>query len=294
MSIVVGTLQVDLVANTASFQSDMGKQPAVAKLTAGGIQKAFDSLDFGEARGGLMLLGEEMGVHLPRHVNSFLSTLPGVGAAMSAAFPVLAVVMLGEKVMDAVDKFGKMQEAMEKAGAAYQASALGVARHADAIAIDNLKLQDQLAILGGGVAKNGLAIALAEAKTKAIELAEALQKDIEKETELIGKMSVSSLRNFLTGDVKTDDIVDYVTAQKKGIADLEQEKQLALNAGDKARTADIAKELSDRRAALAAWLNDQMTANETLKATLIKQGEAGFSGTATKANIQPGYQWRRC
>src|SRR5438552_3007937 len=39
-----------------------------------------------QARGEAALLGEAFGIHLPRHVRSFIAELPGVGPALSAAF----------------------------------------------------------------------------------------------------------------------------------------------------------------------------------------------------------------
>ena len=38
-----------------------------------------------EAKGEVRLLGEEFGIHLPRHVSSFVAELPGVGEALTAA-----------------------------------------------------------------------------------------------------------------------------------------------------------------------------------------------------------------
>ena len=46
-----------------------------------------------EARHGVMLLGEEFGVHLPRALTSFIASLGPIGAAMEAAFPFLAIVV---------------------------------------------------------------------------------------------------------------------------------------------------------------------------------------------------------
>src|SRR4051812_32728408 len=46
-----------------------------------------------EARHGVILLGEEFGVHLPRGVTSFLASLGPVSAVMEAAFPFLAILV---------------------------------------------------------------------------------------------------------------------------------------------------------------------------------------------------------
>jgi hypothetical protein len=68
-----------------------------------------------EARHGVMLLGEEFGIHLPRGVTTFLASLGPVGAAMEAAFPVLAIAVgatfLIEKLMKIGDEAGKSGQA---------------------------------------------------------------------------------------------------------------------------------------------------------------------------------------
>jgi hypothetical protein len=46
-----------------------------------------------EARHGVMLLGEEFGVHLPRSLTTFIASLGPIGSAMEAAFPFLAIVV---------------------------------------------------------------------------------------------------------------------------------------------------------------------------------------------------------
>jgi len=57
-----------------------------------------------EARGEVRLLGEEFGIHMPRHVSNFVATLPGVGEAMSAAFSATAVLFIAQALVQATDK----------------------------------------------------------------------------------------------------------------------------------------------------------------------------------------------
>src|SRR5208282_3879034 len=82
-----------------------------------------------EARHGVMLLGEEFGIHLPRALTTFIASLGPVGAAMEAAFPYLAILvgitlLVGhlvkvseeaEKVKEATDKMsGALEEDFNK------------------------------------------------------------------------------------------------------------------------------------------------------------------------------------
>ncbi|MGC2743194.1 MAG: hypothetical protein WA672_08395 [Candidatus Angelobacter sp.] len=95
----VWVLSVDLQTKTATFQSGMadaakGARGAFSdiKQGAGEMGKA-TSGSMMEARHGVMLLGEEFGVHLPRALTSFIASIGPVGAAMEAAFPFLAIIV---------------------------------------------------------------------------------------------------------------------------------------------------------------------------------------------------------
>lgn len=57
-----------------------------------------------EAKGEIGLLGEEIGVKLPRHVRSFVAELPGVGEAMTAAFSATAVLFIIQALIEATEK----------------------------------------------------------------------------------------------------------------------------------------------------------------------------------------------
>jgi len=57
-----------------------------------------------EARGEIGLLGELFGIHLPRHVRSFVAELPGVGTALESAFAATAVFFLIEALVKGTEK----------------------------------------------------------------------------------------------------------------------------------------------------------------------------------------------
>jgi hypothetical protein len=107
---VVGTLKIDIVAGTASFESDMSKASGTARHSAKEIQDSLNKMDIGEARGGLMLIDDLLGVHLPRHAVAFASAIPGLMQAAAAAMPVAAIAAIGIGIMDAVDKIKERQD----------------------------------------------------------------------------------------------------------------------------------------------------------------------------------------
>lgn len=60
-----------------------------------------------EAKGEAGLLGEMFGIHLPRHVRSFVAELPGVGSALQAAFAATAVLFLIEALVKGSEKLSE-------------------------------------------------------------------------------------------------------------------------------------------------------------------------------------------
>lgn len=88
-----------------------------------GVSAAAQSTEYSmmEARHGVMLLGEEFGVHLPRGITSFITSLGPVGAAMEAAFPYLAIIVGATLLLEHLVKIG---EAAEKLAAAQDGVAL--------------------------------------------------------------------------------------------------------------------------------------------------------------------------
>jgi hypothetical protein len=65
-----------------------------------------------EARHGVMLLGEEFGVHLPRGITSFIASLGPVGAAMEAAFPFLAIIVGATLLLEHLSKVREEGQAL--------------------------------------------------------------------------------------------------------------------------------------------------------------------------------------
>lgn len=67
-----------------------------------GAKRATSSLY--EARGEARLLGEEFGIHLPRHVTNFIGELPGVSEALSAAFSATAILFIIQAIVELTNK----------------------------------------------------------------------------------------------------------------------------------------------------------------------------------------------
>ena len=87
------------------------------------MQEAAQKTEFSmmEAKGSIALVGEEIGVRLPRHVRGFVAELPGIGPALQAAFAPIAILFMAEalvsltnKATDFIAKMFIFTEAMQK------------------------------------------------------------------------------------------------------------------------------------------------------------------------------------
>ena len=95
----VWVLSVDLQTKTATFQSGMADAARSARESFQEIKSGANEMgratsgSMMEARHGVMLLGEEFGIHLPRALTAFITSIGPIGAAMEAAFPFLAIAV---------------------------------------------------------------------------------------------------------------------------------------------------------------------------------------------------------
>jgi hypothetical protein len=117
----IGTLTVDLTANTAQFSGDLGKAAQDAENFGEKSAAAGHAMDFSmrEARGSMMLLGEEVGVHIPRHLQALIAELPGVGAAFAEMLPLVGVVAAIAIIAKLIEKNEEAKEKLEHAWASF-------------------------------------------------------------------------------------------------------------------------------------------------------------------------------
>lgn len=150
----IGEVSINLRMNLAQFRKDTADGSAEAGRAA---KRLGDDMKAGtsEARGSLMLLGEEIGVHIPRHLQSFISQLPGVNAALTAAFNSVAVLALLEIIVKVIEKIKEVSEASAQAAAAQKAFNEQMEEYttkSDAAAESISKIGDQLTKLTSGIA----------------------------------------------------------------------------------------------------------------------------------------------
>lgn len=152
MAVPVWQLSVNLETKSASFTTGMAEAAKSARSSFTEIKDGANEMgrvtggSMGEARHSVMMLGEEFGVHLPRGVTSFISSLGPVQAAMSAAFPFLAIAA-GATIL--IEKLTKMGDEAAKSGQAWLAISDDIAKWGRTSKEELLDVQIQLDKLSG-------------------------------------------------------------------------------------------------------------------------------------------------
>lgn len=210
MSGVAANLKVVFSADTNSYTASV----KAAKAELGGFEQSATSAgkvarqQFADARGTVMVLGEEIGVHLPRHVQAFVAKLPGAASALSAAFSATAVIAIGVAVVDAGKKIyefvKKNEEAAQKNAQAWREISGSMQLTNDDLQVTNDKLENAIAELEGKP-HNSLKEAIDEAIQSADTLGSKLNADLQKISETLEIQQPGAFARFFgthgTGDV---------------------------------------------------------------------------------------------
>jgi hypothetical protein len=193
----VGALIIKLQAETAQFRADMGKVKGDLAGLTGQSQDTGRAMDFSmmEAKGSMMLLGEETGVRIPRHLQTLIATIPGVGAAFSAMLPLVGVAAAIGIVAKLIEKHEKLIESIRKTAIENQNIALSEDNVTRSMEVANLKLEDQIAKLEGRPTNNKLKEALIENQSELIKLANSFDTQFQKIDAAI-KTGTSTLGNY--------------------------------------------------------------------------------------------------
>lgn len=194
----VASAYVDLVARTAAFKAALEDATNSTKKFA-----AETRAQMTEAKGSIALLGETVGVTLPRHLRTFVAGLPGVATAMSAAFNAVAVLALidvvwkaGEKVVEFAEK---CETAAEKNAAAWSKQHDSIALATQEVELSTIKLENHIAKLEHKP-ENKLAEAIAETAVATMKLDEKLQAAIKDAEELLKSQSAGILSQLFLGE----------------------------------------------------------------------------------------------
>lgn len=102
----IGPAATEAGAQVKNLATDIEIVPVVNPEVPVSIEKVGFSAK--EAKAEVGLLGEAIGVNLPRHVRGFLTEIPGVGAALNAAFSITAVGFLVTALVEVTEKASEL------------------------------------------------------------------------------------------------------------------------------------------------------------------------------------------
>src|SRR3954465_14436437 len=94
-------LVVDLRADIANFQVGMSKAQQEIQRTAASLKREM-AQNSREAQHSLELLGDTIGVHLPRQLRNMVGELPTLARGLSAAFEISGVIAFGAIIADSL------------------------------------------------------------------------------------------------------------------------------------------------------------------------------------------------
>lgn len=198
----VAAIYTELQLKTAQFK--------VALNEATGEMRKFSAqtrAEMQEAKGGMALLSEEIGVRLPRHARAWVAELPGVAMAMNAAFDSVVVIALAQSVFEAGKKIyefaEKNEEAARKNNEAWQAAGKPIVDVGDALAATSARIQDSIAKLEHKP-QNGLKSALEETFLEADQVSRKIDEAINKVEDLATKQKNSWIRGLMESDQSGD------------------------------------------------------------------------------------------
>lgn len=206
-----------------------------------------------EAKASLALMGEEMGVHIPRHIRGFITMLPGVGQALDSAFKAVAVIALIAVIYEVVKKVIELHQAIEEMHLAAERAAGEFQHFNDAsklanaeLALTNTKLENAIAKLEHKP-ENKLREAILEADVAAQSLAEKMDKAVHSFAELVIKNAPGTFAQIVGGRQDTKDIAEYLIG-KSGFGGMSAELYKVTEAkGNPTEVLDRGREYMNQR-----------------------------------------------
>jgi hypothetical protein len=279
---VSAAIRAIFTLDTSSVSSSLDKVTAQTKGAMAAVKK-----EVTESNHSLAIMGETIGVGIPRHIRGFISELPGVSAAMSAAFSGFAILLIVKVIAEVTEKVQKFREVLKAAAEAPKKIAEGFSaingelqNSTDRLALTNDTLRASIAKLEGKPVNN-LAIALDEARIHADELGKVLRGDIQKIDELFKKNTATFLQKTFMGVPGDEDIRDQNDDYSQRKTELSEAHQLKLHSGNldakqiEAEQASFTEEMSKLVEGRVQWLSAQIGVTQTEKGNLVAIGGDG-------------------
>lgn len=260
----LGVMNIVLSADSATFSQGIEKaQRQLNQLAQASTRAGHASVTSTQAASAaLRVMSGDMTNNI-RAVERFVGMIPGVGAALKMAFPLVGgiafaglLVDLGEKV----EKFVKDVETLPdriRAGFNEMHSASQLAN--DELGLTNARLQNEINKLEGKP-QNNLATALYETRIEADKLADSLANAANKVSSLLDKNGVGFWTQMATfgNEEGTQEVEGSIESFESQLSELGYKLQKATVAGDKSGADSFRAQIEAKQDAALQWSKNQI------------------------------------
>lgn len=207
MAEAIGRAKVILEVDAASYSAALEK--ANSKLKIFGQQAAsagHATVSSMQASSGALRLVQGNIENNVRAVERLLTTIPGVGAALQALFPLVGglafagmLAKMGTEFYDFIQKAQQVPKAIQQG---FESLNLSARTTNDELDVTNDKLENQIAKLEHR-GQNNIKLALDEAKVSADQFAQSVEKAASEVEKLIAENKISFTQSFFTDTERT-------------------------------------------------------------------------------------------
>ena len=267
MSDAAGSVKVVLTVDAASYSAALDKANSKIKQFAAASEAAGRSSVSSSQAASAAIRSLEGGMNGSiRAAEKFLSTIPGIGSALQAAFPVVGALALtgvlaklGKEVVDFIDKTQKVPKAIEQGFASLE---LGQRSATAALDVTNDKLENQIAKLEHKP-QNNIKLALDEARDSADKFATSMEAAQKRVATLLEQNKIGMVGGFVTGQSSTSTLSGTVNSYNQQLSDLADQRSIATDNGDDAGAAKFAKQIADMRASYRKALETEIAKGDS-------------------------------
>lgn len=274
-------LVVNLSAGTAQYVADIEAATAANKRLGSSLHSSVSDV---QATSASLRTLEGGFTNNLRAAERFIASFDVLRKATQAAFPFAGGIAVAgvlyelyENASKAYEGFEQLQIAPQRVSHEFLQLNNSLAASNDALEVTNARLSDDIAKLSGRPA-NGLAVALAEARKGADDLALSLEKDLSNLQKLLKEESVGAIKGFFTGQASSTEL-ETTLFGKSGFGGLRSQiDDVTGEFADKIRATSDVKEanklLDQGRKAIAAKLEEaERNVNDQLIRARVLQAE---------------------
>jgi hypothetical protein len=194
-----------------------------------------------------------------RAFERFLSIIPGVGAALGAAFPIIGAVALIQIIGEGIEKIHKMKQEADEAAdyidRSFRKMGDSLREANDQLLTQTAHLESQLDRAFKKPGENGAAEAFYEAASAADKLGISLDRDLEKLEELTSaenkKANIGFWSSLFSGKAETGDTSEFIKKQVDAIRKVNDDySDMVGRAAESGNKANLASAQQDQLVAL--------------------------------------------